>query len=385
MSFIINQNFDLKSPQFNFARDYYKDLDTLKKESLDNFPNHFITNVGGVLYQLDKSSTSGSEWRRLATTVDDWYDIAKVALKTSKITNSVLLLTGNKGPVTSIDIPSADTTKPGFMTVSQVNSLADATITAHNAKDELKSLTYTHNTTKKQVETNTSDITALKGQVSNISYSLSKADNKGSIDIKLSKGSTIQNTVNIPLANYNTFSDNGSSGLMSVEDKKKLDKIALGCLSKAGVGLILTINGDDEVSIPFVKSGMENENYGLMMGSDKAKLDSIAEGANKTVVDTIFSTTSTNPVENRVIKTELDRFSTAVEQSLNNKASKDVATTTANGLLSSTDKNKLNNLAADASSTYATKTDVSNTYLAKSEISSLTNEDIDALWNAAKA
>ena len=68
MSFIINQNFDLKSPQFNFARDYYKDIATLKAESEDNFPDHFITNVAGTLYQLTKSNSvdaTTGRWRAL--------------------------------------------------------------------------------------------------------------------------------------------------------------------------------------------------------------------------------------------------------------------------------------------------------------------------------
>ena len=68
MSFIINQNFDLKSPQFNFARDYYKDIATLKAESEDNFPDHFITNVAGTLYQLTKSNsvdTNTGRWRKI--------------------------------------------------------------------------------------------------------------------------------------------------------------------------------------------------------------------------------------------------------------------------------------------------------------------------------
>lgn len=68
MSFIINQNFDLKSPQFNFARDYFTDIDSLKAASENDFPDHFITNVGGVLYQLTKSnsvdSTTG-KWRKV--------------------------------------------------------------------------------------------------------------------------------------------------------------------------------------------------------------------------------------------------------------------------------------------------------------------------------
>ena len=45
---------------------------------------------------------------------------------------------------------------------------------------------------------------------------------------------------------------------------------------------------------------------GLMSSSDKSKLDGIASGANKTIVDSALSPTSTNPVQNKVIKTELD-------------------------------------------------------------------------------
>lgn len=44
---------------------------------------------------------------------------------------------------------------------------------------------------------------------------------------------------------------------------------------------------------------------GLMSSADKTKLDSIEEGANKTVVDTALSDTSTNPVQNNVIDAAL--------------------------------------------------------------------------------
>ena len=44
-----------------------------------------------------------------------------------------------------------------------------------------------------------------------------------------------------------------------------------------------------------------------MSNADKTKLDGIAAGANKTIVDTSVSSTSTNPVQNKVIKTELDK------------------------------------------------------------------------------
>lgn len=44
---------------------------------------------------------------------------------------------------------------------------------------------------------------------------------------------------------------------------------------------------------------------GLMSASDKAKLDDIEEGANKITVDSALSSTSTNPVQNKVINTAL--------------------------------------------------------------------------------
>ena len=46
---------------------------------------------------------------------------------------------------------------------------------------------------------------------------------------------------------------------------------------------------------------------GLMSASDKTKLNGIATGANKTTVDSALSSTSTNPVQNKVINTELGK------------------------------------------------------------------------------
>ena len=46
---------------------------------------------------------------------------------------------------------------------------------------------------------------------------------------------------------------------------------------------------------------------GLMSKEDKVKMDSIAAGANKTVVDSTLSDTSTNPVQNKILKAELDK------------------------------------------------------------------------------
>lgn len=79
---------------------------------------------------------------------------------------------------------------------------------------------------------------------------------------------------------------------------------------------------------------------GLMSAADKIKLNGIANGATKIKVDTALSNTSTNPVQNKVIKTELDK-----------KAGTAVATTSANGLMSVADKTKLNGIAKEANKT----------------------------------
>lgn len=48
----INQNFDLKAPVFNFDRDYFNSVEELNAYNTSNVPNHFVTNVAGMLYQF---------------------------------------------------------------------------------------------------------------------------------------------------------------------------------------------------------------------------------------------------------------------------------------------------------------------------------------------
>ena len=77
-----------------------------------------------------------------------------------------------------------------------------------------------------------------------------------------------------------------------------------------------------------------------MSAADKKKLDGIATGATKIKVDTSISSTSTNPVQNKVIYS-----------ALSGKAGTSVATTSVNGLMSAADKIKLNGIAKDANKT----------------------------------
>ena len=79
---------------------------------------------------------------------------------------------------------------------------------------------------------------------------------------------------------------------------------------------------------------------GIMSASDYTKLRNIESGANKTVVDAALDAASTNPVQNKVVKTALD-----------GKAGTAVATASANGLMSKDDKAKLDGVEAGANKT----------------------------------
>lgn len=79
---------------------------------------------------------------------------------------------------------------------------------------------------------------------------------------------------------------------------------------------------------------------GFMSAADKVKLDGIEKGANKTVVDAALDAGSANPVQNKAVKAALD-----------GKAGTAVATTSANGLMSAADKDKLDGVEAGATKT----------------------------------
>ena len=119
---------------------------------------------------------------------------------------------------------------------------------------------------------------------------------------------------------------------MSSEDKTKLDGIASGAnkythpsYTARNAGLYkITVDGSGHVSgaTAVTKSDITalgipaqdtNTTYtvattskdGLMSSEDKTKLDGIATGANKTVVDSSLSSSSRNPVQNKVINSAL--------------------------------------------------------------------------------
>lgn len=78
------------------------------------------------------------------------------------------------------------------------------------------------------------------------------------------------------------------------------------------VGARMSINGTGHITnaqgrtLTLPSNTATQDAKGLMSATDKAKIDGIAQGANKTVVDTSLSATSTNPVQNKAVKAALD-------------------------------------------------------------------------------
>ena len=107
---------------------------------------------------------------------------------------------------------------------------------------------------------------------------------------------------------------NSISGLMSASDKKKLDGIATGA-TKITVDTSLSSTSTNPVQNKVINSALSGKagtsvattnTNGLMSAADKTKLDGIATGANKTTVDSSLSASSTNPVQNKAVKSALD-------------------------------------------------------------------------------
>ena len=91
-----------------------------------------------------------------------------------------------------------------------------------------------------------------------------------------------------------------AAGLMSPEDKKKLDGIKNVTQSAAGL-----MSPKDKKKLDGIKEATTSD-AGLMSAADKEKLDGIDENL-MTAVDASLSASSANPVQNKVVKAALDK------------------------------------------------------------------------------
>lgn len=355
MSFIINQNFDLKSPQFNFARDYFADLAALKtacggdwtKANYSSFPDHFITSVGGTLYQYTSSNsidTNTGKWRKLILGSDvnlsGYATIAQLNNKVDKVTGKEL---------STNDFTAAYKTKLDGIATNANNTLVDDTLKSDST-----------NPVQNKVINGALSNKAAKSEAIK-SIAVSADSKKGIINCTWANNSTAN--ANIPLAVYDVLSDvedTQKAGLVTGAERKAINMLSLNGSSVVNSGLQLTLGGvmgDNNaiVTIPFATSNMDDVSYGLIKGSDKKKLDSIAEGANK------YSLPVANANNLGGIRIGYSPLAGTQNYPIvldnNNKAyvnvpwkntEYSVATTSANGLMSSADKTKLNGIATNA-------------------------------------
>ncbi len=149
-------------------------------------------------------------------------------------------------------------------------------------------------------------------------------------NIKTVNGTSILGSGNIvtPDTTYSNATTS-AAGLMSASDKSKLDGVAanannysLPTATSSILGGVKTgsniTNSSGTISVsktnvtsalgytPPTSSVATTSANGLMSSSDKSKLDGIASGATKVTVDSALSSSSTNPVQNKVINTALE-------------------------------------------------------------------------------
>ena len=103
-------------------------------------------------------------------------------------------------------------------------------------------------------------------------------------------------------------------GLMSAANYTKLSGIEAGA-TKTIVDATLDETSTNPVQNKAVKTALDGKAgtaeattgaAGLMSSADKVKLDGVEDGATKTIVDDAMSDTSTNPVQNKAVKAALD-------------------------------------------------------------------------------
>lgn len=128
---IIDQ-FDLKAAKFNFSRDYFESIELLNKAPITDFPDHFITNVAGTLYQLtkengvwddSKNTWTVSPWKKLefgdknALTTDGNGKLQKNGVDVNKLTvtngNTIVSIEAKSGETDGISVSSFGSGHPG--------------------------------------------------------------------------------------------------------------------------------------------------------------------------------------------------------------------------------------------------------------------------------
>ena len=265
MALIINQNFELKSPQFNFTRDYFESVELLNAAPKTSFPNHFITNVAGTLYQLTKTvGTSGEideaagTWEKLefgdknAITVAPSTDTENAGslqqfdaqtnqsknIETVKINNNLVI---NKDGISLTKLPENLKEKNKAKQLFAADgSLFDASGVATDANFEA---------INNQIGTINTDLTDIKGALTGYTASATVQDAVNAADekaeaasVKAKDNETAIGEINKKIVNataYESTEKPGNDGFISSKDQAKLNKLSAyeGSAANTSLGL----------------------------------------------------------------------------------------------------------------------------------------------------
>ena len=160
-----------------------------------------------------------------------------------------------------------------------------------------------------------SDITGLYDELTGMTYVTDSSDNSVQLET-YGDG----NSFSIPTKGYVDSALNGKSDVGHTHKKSEITDLTIPTVNNPTITInqggtkkgSFTLNQSGNTTIDLTDndttySTATQSSNGLMSASDKKKLDGIAESANKITVDSSLSSTSTNPVQNKVINSALGK------------------------------------------------------------------------------
>lgn len=264
----------------------------------DDSHNHVISNVDGLQSTLDAKAPIASP----TLTGTPKAPTASAGTNTTQIATTAFVQTAIGNLINSAP-ESANTLKELSDLIEEHQDVTDALNEAIGKKAASSDLTsHTGNTTvhiTSTERTNWNDANSKKHSHSN----------KTVLDNTTASYTTAEQTKLSGIAtgaevNQNAFS-NVTVGSTTISADSKTDTLTL----VAGSNVTITPDAtNDKVTIAATNttySAATQSAQGLMSAADKKKLDGIASGANAITVDSALSSTSTNPVQNKVINSAL--------------------------------------------------------------------------------
>lgn len=311
---------------------------------------------------------------------------AKIPTKTSQLDNDSGFLTDYTETDPTVPAWAKAATKPSY-TASEVGALPDSTVIPSKTSQLINDsgfitsteadklgVTYKLSKSGQDIVLIGSDGSTSSAADSDTTYAAmtgataSAAGKAGLVPAPAAGAATrylrSDGTWQVPPDTNTTYSNatTSAAGLMSATDKTKLNGVAAGAevnqnafsnvvvgsttiaadaktdtlTLAAGSNVTLTPDAtNDEITIAATDTKYSNATTsaaGLMSAADKTKLDGISAGANAITVDSALSSTSTNPVQNKVINSGLNRLQNVSSATLYNSGWYRVAQASAGNL-----------------------------------------------------